>query len=1684
MSLCRLLKMDGRRTAWERSLQHVVILVVVSVSPTWAQSKPPVELQQGEHISIIGNTLAERMQHDGWLESGLQTAFPQHRLSIRNLGFSGDELTLRLRSRDFGTPDEWLTRCGTDVVFAFFGYNESFGGEEGLPKFRQDLDNFIKQTLSQQYNGKTAPRLVLFSPIAHENLNSPHLPDGSENNHRLAAYTAAMAEVARENHVGFVDLFRPSLELYENHEQPLTINGVHLNEFGNRLIAEVILKSFGVTDAVRPEFEALRQAVLDKNYHWFQRYRTTDGYSIYGGRADLKFHEGQTNREVMQREMEILDAMTANRDERIWALARSSAGRRPPDGGTGELAPPRSPVDDSNTPPFIPVITNKPGAGPDGTHLFLSGEQAIELMTVAPGMQVNLFADEATFPELVSPVQMAFDPRGRLFVAAWESYPHWKPKDILDDKLLILEDTNGDGKADVCKTFAGGLHNPTGFEFWNGGVLVGCAPDIWFLQDTTGDDVADVRIRVLHGFDSADTHHAANSFVFSPGGALFFQEGTFHHTQIESPWRRPVRSANAGVFRFEPLTFKVENYVAFGFANPHGHVFDRWGQDIIHDGTGAVPYHATLFSGHLEYPAKHPKPPQVYQQRTRPCGGTEILSSGHFPDENQGNLLVSNVIGFQGILQYKLEDKGSSFTATEVDPIVVSTDPHFRPVDLEVGPDGAIYFVDWQNPIIGHMQHNLRDPSRDRKHGRVYRVTYSGRPLLTPPDIAGEPVENLVKLLESKEDRVRYRARIELSSRSTDEVIGAVDRWAASLDDSGPEHEHHLLEALWLHQFHNVVSLPRLERMLASPDFRARAAAVRVLCDWREQVPDILGRLLTLAEDEHPRVRLEVVRAASFLTQPEAIEIPLLVAERPTDEYIDFVIKESLRPLEPLWDDAVSRQQPLALKTEAGMRYYLRKLSNEELLTQERTRGVYVEMIRRDGLRDDQRMEAVAGLARLDDVSELRILLNAIQDPGIQAETSTTVFDLVRLLTQQPLADLQAARNELLAMSKTGALPIVRQIGYVALIAADGTVDAAWQQATESVATLRDLVGAMPLIPDPNVRANLYERVIPLLDSLPESLADAPGASTGAFGRYVRIELPGDRRTLTLAEVEVISGGTNVARTGNASQSSTANGGVAQRAVDGNKNPSFGGGGQTHTTENRQNPWWEVDLGQEYPIDSIAVYNRDEGNLGRRLDGFTLQVLNSQRQSVFEQKEIPAPKVSATFQIPGGGSHGLLRRAAMTSLTSVRGKEGDVFKRLAGFIRDGIDRDAAIVYIQRIPQRFWPGDEALPLANALVDYIKTIPPAERTSPPALNAQQLGDALASMMAADEGQRIRRLLGELGVRVIRIGTVPHQMAYDREQIAVQAGKPVEFLLENPDIMPHNFAITRPGRMAEIGELAEATAQAPDAARRHYIPTSGHVLLASRLLQTRETQRLSWTAPSEPGVYPYVCTYPGHWRRMYGALYVVADLEAYEADPEGYVKAHKLEIQDDLLQYNRPRQDWTFDELASAVRELGEGGRSFSNGKQMFTIANCIACHRMHGEGQQIGQDLTKLDAEKMPPVEILRHILEPSLRIDDKFATYAIELESGRIVTGIIIEETDETLKLIENPLNKTDAQVIRKSEIAEKLKSPTSIMPAGLLSKLTHTEILDLIAYVAAKGNEKSAFFGRGHGQGGQHGHHH
>lgn len=882
--------------------------MLVSVPVTGTAAEQSLKLQKSDHICLVGNALGERLQHQNSWETLLHQQFPELELTVRNLCFPGDEPFERIRSQNFGTPDDHLSASEATVILYFFGFNESFDGVKGLAKFTSEMKKLVAETLSKDYSGQGAPRIALVSPIAFENTGDPNHSDGEQQNANLAKYTAAIKQVAADTGVAFADLYTPTKALFEGSDERLTLNGAHMNAAGYAALGPILNKSLFGSDTAKKVDPAIKSVVDDKNFHWWHRYRAVNGYSIYGARGRAGFDGTYNNTDVMERERDILDQMTANRDGRIWALAQ------------GKPVPAK--IDDDNTLPFINPKTNVGGAddpnakrGKLGSLDYMTAAEQQKLFKLAPGYKIELVASEEEFPELANPVALNFDNKGRLWVATMASYPHWKPKSPMNDKLLIFEDNDNDGKADECKVFADNLHQPTGFEIGNDGVYIAQQPDILYVKDTDGDDKADETIRQLVGFDTADSHHGISAFEWGPGGNLYFQEGTFKFSQVESPYGLS-RLAEAGIWYYNPKTEKFGVHASMAFANPWGHVFDRWGQNFIGDASPGNSYWAAPLTGHIPYPLKHPggaqhkrmagvtggdknyKFPTFYPKRTRPLAGCAMVSSSHFPDEAQGNFLVSNCIGDRMILNHEVREEGSGFIGKEVTPIVYCEDGNFRPVDIQIAPDGSLYIVDWHNALIGHLQHNLRDPSRDHSHGRIWRVTYPSRPLVAPVAIEGQPIPALLDLLKVTEDRNRYRAKRELAQHNTAEVAAALETWVAGLDKTDAEYEHHLLEALWMYQTHNIVKQDLLAKLLTAEDHRARAAAIRVLSFWLDRVDAPYELLKDGVNDSHPRVRLESVRALSFLEGDEAIEVALEVLEHDVDDYLQYTLDETMRALE------------------------------------------------------------------------------------------------------------------------------------------------------------------------------------------------------------------------------------------------------------------------------------------------------------------------------------------------------------------------------------------------------------------------------------------------------------------------------------------------------------------------------------------------------------------------------------------------------------------------------------------------------------------------------------------------------------------------------------------------------------------------------------------------------------------
>jgi glucose/arabinose dehydrogenase len=870
-------------SSFMRRLMTLVTVIGLSLAVCRAaRAESPLVVNPGDKIVVIGNTFAERMSFFGHYETRLHARYPEHKLVFRNLGWSADEVVLRPRQNKFEDHGHRLEDHQPQVILAAFGFNESFGGEKGLAKFEKDLADFIQKTTTTNYDGKAPPRLVLLSPIANEDRTDRKILAGTWNNARIEMYTAAMQKLAAANKVGFVDLFAPTKKIFAEtsaNGKYLTINGVHLNDAGYAALAPIMDEALsGPAPTLKGNLEKIHAEVQEKNKQFYYDYRSVNGCYIYGQR---KTPFGVTN---FPAEFAKLRKMIAVRDGRIWQAAN---------GGT-----PKQSIDDSDTGDFVNIETNFKNE----VHL-TTPDEAKASFTLPPDFEISLYASEVEFPDLKDPVAMTFDRKGRLWVGTNPSYPQYLPGTPVDDKILILEDTDRDGKADKQTVFARGLHLPIGIELADGGAYVSLQPNLHFLKDTDGDDVADTNDIILHGFDSADSHHALHAFETGPGGEMYFHEGTFHYSQIETPYG-PERVNNAAVFRYEPNTEKLDVYVSYGFANPWGHCFDDWGQNFVADASGGANYFAAAFSGDVDHPRKHPNLKQFLVKQWRPTCGCELVSSRHFPDEMQGDYLLNNCIGFQGTLQYRFkkdEKPYSGFAADPVEPLIRSSDPNYRPVDIVLGPDGALYIADWFNPLVGHMQHSLRDPNRDHVHGRIWRVTHKKRPLVEPAQIVGASIEHLLDILDMQktpEYRTRQKARLELRERDTATVMAAVDKWVAAQKGDSSATQHNLLEALWVKQQADMVDVALLKRLLASKEFRARAAATRVLCYQRDRVPDVLAVLETLVNDEHPRVRLEAIRALSFFDNQAALDVAVQSLIHEQDDYLEYVLKETTTTLD------------------------------------------------------------------------------------------------------------------------------------------------------------------------------------------------------------------------------------------------------------------------------------------------------------------------------------------------------------------------------------------------------------------------------------------------------------------------------------------------------------------------------------------------------------------------------------------------------------------------------------------------------------------------------------------------------------------------------------------------------------------------------------------------------------------
>jgi putative heme-binding domain-containing protein len=520
---------------------------------------------------------------------------------------------------------------------------------------------------------------------------------------------------------------------------------------------------------------------------------------------------------------------------------------------------------------------------------------------IADGFEVNLFASETN--GVVKPIQIRFDARGRLWVIGSVVYPQIEPGQKPDDKVLILEDINQDGRADKTTVFADGLMIPTGLEVGDNSCYLGHGTELLFLKDTDGDGRADERRVVLRGFGTGDNHQSINSFLWGPGGELFMCQGLHIHSHVETPWGLSSLE-QAGLWRLRPRLLKLDGF--YGSANepqnPWGWVFNDWGEPIVLAGNN----HSHIYPVPGMTSAHRDDPPALIWKNGngRKCSNGDIVGNAHFPDALQGALIAGGYIN-NAIWALKIKDDGAGFALEDLPPLLKSTSRSFRPVDAKFGPDGALYIADWSNPIIGHYQASFRDPNRDKTQGRIWRITAKGRPLTKPPQLASATIPQLLEHLKSPDRWIRHFAKRVLAEKPVGEVTSALKPWAASENVS----EHALKEALGVYQSHELIAPELVAKLARAKEPGARAYAASVIGAWAGRLPNALELLRPLATDEHPRVRLQAVVACSYLTNSAAMEVAATAADLPTDKFLDYALRQTVFALKPYWLPALRAGQ-------------------------------------------------------------------------------------------------------------------------------------------------------------------------------------------------------------------------------------------------------------------------------------------------------------------------------------------------------------------------------------------------------------------------------------------------------------------------------------------------------------------------------------------------------------------------------------------------------------------------------------------------------------------------------------------------------------------------------------------------------------------------------------------------------
>jgi len=524
---------------------------------------------------------------------------------------------------------------------------------------------------------------------------------------------------------------------------------------------------------------------------------------------------------------------------------------------------------------------------------WLSPQEEQATFTLPPGFEIQLFAAE---PDIQKPMNMAFDANGRLWLTDTVEYPYPVAEGKRGrDTVKILEDTNGNGHADKITTFADGLNIPIGIYPYRNGAIVWSIPNIWFLRDTDGDGRADKREKLYGPFGwERDTHGMNNGFTRGFDGWLYACHGFNNHTTVKGSDGHEITMQSGNTYRMRLDGSRIEHFT-HGQVNPFGMTITEFGDFVTAD-CHSKPLYLLMREGY--YPSfgkPHDGLGFVPPIMTHSHGSTALCgpcyyAGENFPQEFRGNVFVGNVMTSR-VNRNQLQWRGSTPVAVEQPDLVSTTDPWFRPVDIQMGPDGAVYVADFYNKIIGHYEVPLDHPERDRTSGRIWRIVYTGdaeesKPAVRKADLTKASDEELIAALGSPNLTYRLLAlnyvadeKPALAAMLPNKLSGNESASAASiLERTGELSDDGLQKVLTSNNDPLVVS--RLVQILSE-----REAVSSEPLDW----------LLDLLRDEHYRGVVHRQVAAALARHPHTENLPILLEALKSCPHEDTLLKHQLR---------------------------------------------------------------------------------------------------------------------------------------------------------------------------------------------------------------------------------------------------------------------------------------------------------------------------------------------------------------------------------------------------------------------------------------------------------------------------------------------------------------------------------------------------------------------------------------------------------------------------------------------------------------------------------------------------------------------------------------------------------------------------------------------------------------------